>query len=66
MYSNPPAFGARIVDLILGDAQLRQQWFGEVKGMADRINGMRAQLREKLESLDPEASWQHITDQIGM
>ena len=50
IYSNPPAYGARIVDLILGEPDLKKQWFAEVKGMADRINGMRSSLREKIEA----------------
>ena len=66
IYSNPPAYGARIVDSILGDPELKKRWFVEVKGMADRIIDMRAVLRKKLEELDPEASWNHFTDQIGM
>lgn len=45
MYSNPPVHGARIAGTILNDAQLYQQWLGEVKGMADRINGMRSKLK---------------------
>ena len=66
MYSSPPAYGARIVDTILGDTDLKQRWFVEVKAMADRIIDMRARLRRKLEELNPQSSWAHMTDQIGM
>ena len=31
MYSNPPLHGASIVATILGDAELKKQWYGEVK-----------------------------------
>lgn len=41
MYSNPPLHGARIVDTVLSDPELKDLWFREVKGMADRIISMR-------------------------
>nr|GMC76834.1 aspartate aminotransferase, mitochondrial [Ipomoea batatas] len=66
MYSNPPVHGALIVSTILGDPELKKLWLGEVKGMADRIIGMRTALRENLENLGSSLSWEHITDQIGM
>ncbi|KAL4440725.1 hypothetical protein ABPG77_000434 [Micractinium sp. CCAP 211/92] len=66
MYSNPPLHGALLVHTILSDPELKQQWYGEVKGMADRIISMRSLLRQNLESLGSPHSWQHITDQIGM
>jgi len=34
--------------------------------MADRIIGMRAQLKAGLEREGSSRNWQHITDQIGM
>ena len=47
-YSNPPIHGARVASTIMNDAELNQQWLGEVKGMADRIIEMRALLRLSL------------------
>lgn len=66
MYSNPPLHGALLVSTILGDDKLKQQWYKEVKGMADRIINMRRLLRENLEGLGSKLPWNHITDQIGM
>ncbi|KAJ3653772.1 hypothetical protein Zmor_013007 [Zophobas morio] len=66
MYSNPPINGARIVATILSDPSLRADWLKEVKGMADRIIGVRTQLRENLKKEGSSKNWQHITDQIGM
>lgn len=67
MYSNPPLHGARIAATIMGDAQLRQQWLTELKGMADRINGMRATLKDLLvNKYGSKHNWDHITNQIGM
>ncbi|XP_073149761.1 aspartate aminotransferase, mitochondrial [Henckelia pumila] len=66
MYSNPPVHGALIVSTILGDPDLKKLWLKEVKGMADRIIGMRTALRENLENLGSPLPWEHITKQIGM
>lgn len=67
LYSNPPVHGARIAGSILADPNLYKQWLGEVKGMADRINGMRADLKSLLvEDLGNKNNWDHITNQIGM
>ncbi len=65
-YSNPPAHGARVVDLVLRDEALFNEWRGNIKTMAERIIGMRSGLRERLEKLGTPGSWNHITDQIGM
>lgn len=67
LYSNPPVHGARIAGSILADQGLYNQWLGEVKGMADRINGMRAELKSLLvDDLGNKNNWDHITNQIGM
>ncbi|KAG2437533.1 hypothetical protein HYH02_011176 [Chlamydomonas schloesseri] len=66
MYSNPPLHGALLVTKILQDADLKQLWFKEVKGMADRIISMRSLLRKRLEEAGSPLQWGHITDQIGM
>lgn len=66
MYSNPPIHGAHLVREILSDAQLRAEWLQEVKGMAERIIGVRAQLKSNLAKEGSSKPWEHITDQIGM
>lgn len=66
MYSNPPIHGAHLVREILSSANLRAEWLQEVKGMADRIIGVRAQLKSNLEKEGSTRPWNHITDQIGM
>jgi len=66
MYSNPPLHGARIVSIVLNDAELNAQWRKEVKGMADRIITMRRQLVQHLKELGSKKDWSHITNQIGM
>ena len=64
LYSNPPVHGARIASEILNNPTLKQQWLGEVKGMADRIISMRALLRKNLEELGSKHDWSHITSQV--
>ena len=49
MYSNPPINGARIASTILNNADLRAEWLVDLKGMADRIIGMRQTLKDNLE-----------------
>lgn len=39
MFSNPPLHAAMIIDKVLNDSALRQEWYGEVKKMAHRIIG---------------------------
>jgi len=66
MYSNPPIYGARIVNEILSDPELRKEWLRDVKGMADRIISVRTKLRDNLKKNGSTRDWSHITDQIGM
>ena len=66
MYSNPPIFGARIVAEILQDAQLKDQWYSEVKEMSGRIIRMRELLVKGLKEAGSNRNWDHVTNQIGM
>ncbi|KAI8906049.1 pyridoxal phosphate-dependent transferase [Gorgonomyces haynaldii] len=65
-YSNPPAFGARIVSTVLNDPVLYQEWKQQLESMAQRIIQMRKQLFDRLVSLKTPGTWNHIVDQIGM
>ena len=47
-YSNPPCHGARIVEEILGDLRLREEWERELSGMRGRISEMRSALARGL------------------
>ncbi|CAB4386195.1 unnamed protein product [Rhizophagus irregularis] len=67
MYSNPPLNGARIASYVLSNPELKKEWLGEVKLMADRIITMRDLLKKHLvEDFKSKHNWNHITDQIGM
>ena len=65
-YSMPPAHGAAIVETILSSAELTTQWHGELKGMRDRINGMRQLLVEQLAANGVTRDFSFITKQNGM
>ncbi len=65
-YSNPPRHGAAIVTTVLGDAELREQWTGELAEMRDRINGMRQLFVETMKEKAPEHDFSFITQQRGM
>ncbi|CAO3649742.1 unnamed protein product [Mucor fragilis] len=64
--SNPPAFGSRIVDIVLNDAALYKEWTENLKYMSTRIIEMRKALYNNLIQLGTPGTWNHITDQIGM
>ncbi|MDG2381795.1 MAG: aspartate/tyrosine/aromatic aminotransferase [Pirellulaceae bacterium] len=65
-YSNPPAHGAEIVQTILGDASLRQQWEAELTEMRDRINGMRDLFVKTMKEQAPDRNFEFIRTQRGM
>ncbi|KAI7866623.1 aspartate aminotransferase [Spinellus fusiger] len=64
--SNPPAYGARIVDIILNDPILFAEWKENLAYMSGRIVEMRKALFERLQQLKTPGTWNHIVDQIGM
>lgn len=66
MYSNPPSHGVRIVQTVLEDPGLYQEWRDCIVTMSQRIKDMRAGLRQRLEALGTPGDWSHITSQIGM
>jgi len=66
MISNPPAFGARIVALILSNSQLYQEWLSNLNEMTTRIQHMRQLLHDSLVSLNTPGTWNHLLLQKGM
>lgn len=66
MYSNPPAFGGRIVSTVLNTPELKKEWIECIKIMSSRIIKMRKALYDELVALKTPGTWNHIVDQIGM
>ncbi|MFC1579043.1 aromatic amino acid transaminase [Pseudomonadota bacterium] len=50
IYSMPPAHGPLLAGRVLADEALAQSWRTELAAMCDRINGLRRELRQKLEA----------------
>lgn len=65
-YSNPPTTGAWLVDEVLNDTALQQQWRDEVQHMRDRILTMRQILRDELSKALPERDFNYLLEQKGM
>ncbi|KAL4943218.1 hypothetical protein BDV06DRAFT_234917 [Aspergillus oleicola] len=63
--SNPPAFGAKIAETVLGDEELKKIWFGDLKTMSGRIMEMRRGLFEGLNTYSS-GTWNHLIEQSGM
>ncbi|SHK40560.1 aspartate aminotransferase [Marinobacter antarcticus] len=62
-YSMPPAHGAAIVETILGDDALRAGWQSELRGMCERILGLRHAFAD---ALAPLGDFGFIARQRGM
>jgi aspartate/tyrosine/aromatic aminotransferase len=65
-YSSPPVHGARLASKILNVPEYRNQWLQELKAVTDRMNHMRAALKEQLVKNGTKGNWDHVTNQIGM
>jgi aromatic-amino-acid transaminase len=65
-YSNPPAHGSAIVSTILNDTALRQLWEEELKEMRLRINTVRAEFVDALETAGVPGDFSFIRNQKGM
>ncbi|KAL4794738.1 pyridoxal phosphate-dependent transferase [Aspergillus venezuelensis] len=63
--SNPPAFGAKIAETVLGDKELKKVWFDDLKTMSGRIMEMRKGLFEGLNA-HSSGTWTHLIEQSGM
>ncbi|KAG0368193.1 aspartate aminotransferase [Gamsiella multidivaricata] len=64
--SNPPAYGSRVVSVVLNDEKLYAEWETNLSTMANRIIDMRKVLYDELTRLGTPGKWNHIVDQIGM
>lgn len=70
--SNPPAYGARLVAMILTEPELFSAWKRDVETMSGRIIRMRELLYDALQNTYKtpapagRSDWAHIKSQIGM
>lgn len=66
IYSMPPAHGALLVSLVLGDAALRENWQRELEETRLRIVGMRQAVTDALRDNAAGMDFSHIAQQKGM
>lgn len=65
--SSAPAYGARLVDIILGDPQLTEEWKAELHAAAARVSNNRSTLHQLLSSGSNEPGlWDHIAKERGL
>lgn len=65
-YSMPPAHGALLVSMILGDEALRGSWENEVNEVRQRIQAMRQLLSDGIQDNAAGLDFSHITQHKGM
>ncbi len=65
-YSMPPAHGPAVIDIILHSAELEAMWRDEVKGMRDRINGLRNEMVQRMSAAGIARDFSFLQRQTGM
>ncbi len=66
IYSMPPSYGGALVDIILSDEALKQEWVSEVDDMRTRMQSLRAMLVTKLAENGAEKDFSFVNQQKGM
>jgi aspartate aminotransferase len=66
IYSMPPSYGGALVDIILGDETLRNEWMVEVEAMRTRMKSLRALLVDKLAEKGAPMDFGFVNEQKGM
>ena len=66
IYSSPAIHSARIVAHVLGDADLRAMWEGELAVMRQRMADVRRALHARLSVLRPDRDFGYLLSQRGM
>lgn len=66
IYSMPPSYGGALVDIILSDATLKQEWIDEVDDMRTRMQSLRAMLVTKLAEQGADKDFSFVNQQKGM
>jgi aspartate/tyrosine/aromatic aminotransferase len=62
----PPNHGAAVVDIILHDIVLTQQWQTELTTMRERIAGLRVSLVSQLQAAGAGSRFEYIQHETGM
>jgi len=65
-YSSPALHGSKFAEIILGDKELKAEWYEDLLTMSGRIRSMREQFVAGLYKAGSPHNWDHILQQIGM
>lgn len=65
-YSMPPAYGGFLVERVLTNPELRQDWEQELAAMATRVKSLRSGLLERIKARGVSKDFSFITQQKGM
>lgn len=66
IYSSPPSHGGHVVDAVMNDPHLFEQWTTEVYAMRDRIRTMRQKLYDVLSQKVSDRDFSYFIKQRGM
>ncbi len=66
IYSMPPSYGGALVDIILADEALNNEWVSEVNAMRDRMKTLRAMLVQNLHDNGSPKDFSFVNQQKGM
>lgn len=66
IYSMPPSYGGALVDIILNDQALKNEWISEVEEMRVRMQSLRHLLVDKLTEKGADRDFSFVTRQKGM
>lgn len=66
IYSMPPSYGGALVNIVLSDETLRQEWIDEVDAMRNRMRSLRNMLVTALKHKGASKDFSFINDQKGM
>lgn len=66
IYSMSPAYGGFLVDTVLNNQELRNEWETELNAMAARVKSLREGLLGKIKERNIEQNFDFITTQKGM
>ncbi|KAL6915149.1 hypothetical protein FSST1_012909 [Fusarium sambucinum] len=66
-FSSSPAYGSRLVSIVLESDHLTGEWFQELSGMQQRLKNLRKQLHYNLvEVFKTPGDWEHILMETGL
>ncbi|KAJ5951287.1 Pyridoxal phosphate-dependent transferase major region subdomain 2 [Penicillium vulpinum] len=66
-YSSSPAYGSRLVTIVLENPELRREWVEELTSMKARLHQNRHRLYKELSTvLKTPGNWKHIVEEKGL